>query len=333
MRPRLSAKKALAILAVALLPISASAGLKFWRDAGAQELPQAKHVQDMALLVAAVTPLTESEPQIQIVDDNALVPEASPLAGTSGSLIYRPQSDQISVYVVREGDTLSQIAEMYGVSVNTIKWSNDLNSSTVKPGQTLVILPVSGVKHIVAKGDTLASIAKKYKGDLEEIAAYNGISADSPLAIGSEVIVPDGEVVHIPYSTGSSSSGGSSAGLKDASGYYIKPIAKCVKTQGLHGNNAIDLAAPAGTHIMAAAAGQVIVSKVGGWNGGYGNYIVIKHDNGTQTLYSHNSQNLVSVGDFVERGDVIGTVGNTGRVSGPTGNHLHFEVRGAKNPF
>jgi murein DD-endopeptidase MepM/ murein hydrolase activator NlpD len=68
----------------------------------------------------------------------------------------------------------------------------------------------------------------------------------------------------------------------------------------------------------------------GGWNGGYGTYIVIKHENGTQTLYAHNSSNTVSVGDEVEQGDVIGYVGQTGKATGP---HLHFEVRGAKNPF
>ncbi len=90
------------------------------------------------------------------------------------------------------------------------------------------------------------------------------------------------------------------------------------------------MAASAGAPIRAAAAGEVIVSKTGGWNGGYGNYIVIKHANGTQTLYAHNSSNAVSAGASVAQGEVIGYVGNTGR---STGSHLHFEVRGAKNPF
>jgi murein DD-endopeptidase MepM/ murein hydrolase activator NlpD len=67
-----------------------------------------------------------------------------------------------------------------------------------------------------------------------------------------------------------------------------------------------------------------------GWNGGYGKYIVISHPNGTQTLYAHNLENYVSVGDAVVRGQIIGSVGSTGKSTGP---HLHFEVRGAKNPF
>ena len=102
------------------------------------------------------------------------------------------------------------------------------------------------------------------------------------------------------------------------------------RTQGLHGYNGVDLASPSGTLIRAAASGDVIVSKSSGWNGGYGLYAVIRHNNGTQTLYAHNSLNLVTVGEHVVRGQIIGRVGSTGKSTGP---HLHFEVRGARNPF
>jgi murein DD-endopeptidase MepM/ murein hydrolase activator NlpD len=103
-----------------------------------------------------------------------------------------------------------------------------------------------------------------------------------------------------------------------------------VRTQGIHGYNGVDLAAGVGTPILAAAGGEVIVAKGSGWNGGYGNYVVIKHPNGTQTLYAHMSSTAISSGAQVSGGEVIGYVGNTGR---STGSHLHFEVRGAKNPF
>ncbi|MDO8482413.1 MAG: M23 family metallopeptidase, partial [bacterium] len=73
-----------------------------------------------------------------------------------------------------------------------------------------------------------------------------------------------------------------------------------------------------------------IVSKNYGWNGGYGEYVVISHSNGTQTLYSHMSENITYPGMRVSQGQVIGYVGSTGK---STGSHLHFEVRGAKNPF
>ena len=83
----------------------------------------------------------------------------------------------------------------------------------------------------------------------------------------------------------------------------------------------VDLPAPSGTNIVAAESGTVIIS---GWNGGFGNTVVIDHGGGLSTLYAHNSRNLVAVGDWVNRGDVIARVGSTGVSTGP---HLHFEVR------
>lgn len=321
------------VLLVLLLPISVSAGLVqtisniFFKDSEAEVLFDGKNVQSMALLVAVSAPSDGSH--TPIIESGALVPEVSP-SGTISEAASKPTSDQISVYVVREGDTLSQIAEMFNVTVNTIKWGNDLSSNTVRPGQTLVILPISGIRHTVAKGDTLESLAKKYNADTNEIMDYNNISKDGALAVGAEIIIPDGEA---PFSSSGGSSVRSAIPNKEYIGYYLRPIAGGTKTQGIHGNNAVDLAAPAGTPIYAAAEGEVIIARTGGWNGGYGNYIVVKHPNGTQTLYAHNSVNYVAVGDSVERGETIGAVGHTGRVSGPTGNHLHFEIRGAKNPF
>jgi murein DD-endopeptidase MepM/ murein hydrolase activator NlpD len=85
-----------------------------------------------------------------------------------------------------------------------------------------------------------------------------------------------------------------------------------------------------GAPIFAAATGDVVVARQGGYNGGYGNYVVIQHGNGTQTLYGHMQSVSVSPGDHVVQGQTIGYLGNTGRSTGP---HLHFEVRGARNPF
>jgi murein DD-endopeptidase MepM/ murein hydrolase activator NlpD len=101
--------------------------------------------------------------------------------------------------------------------------------------------------------------------------------------------------------------------------------------QSIHGWNAVDIAAARGTPILAAAEGTVIVVRDnGGWNGGYGNYVVITHPNGTQTLYAHMTNAIVVTGQVVSNGEIIGFVGKTGFATGP---HLHFEVRGAKNPF
>lgn len=266
---------------------------------------------------------------ITIVGGSALLPDAGP-SGTLANIEDRPpSSDQISIYVVREGDSISQIAEMFNVSAGTVIWANDIKrGSLISPGQTLVILPISGVQHIVKKGDTIAGIAKKYKGDVEEIMQYNNLADDVVLAIGDVVTIPEGEIPTPVYSSASRIVRGS--GGPTYSGYYLKPVLSARRTQGLHGYNGVDLGVSFGTPILAAASGSVIISRGAGWNGGYGKYIVIKHANGTQTLYAHNSRNIVYQGEYIIQGQVIGYVGSSGRSTGP---HLHFEIRGARNPF
>jgi LysM repeat protein len=264
-----------------------------------------------------------------IVEGGAVRAETGPY-GTSADIQEVPQSDRISLYVVREGDSLSQIAEMFGVSTNTIVWANDLKrGALITPGQQLLILPITGVRHTVAKGDTIASIAKKYKGDVAEVLLFNGIIEGAPLSVGSVVTVPGGEVP-IPVGSTTVRPRVTGTGGPEYAGYYMNPLPGSRKTQGLHGYNGVDLGAPAGTPILASASGTVLLSRSGGWNGGYGNYVVIEHGNGTQTLYAHNSQNIVYAGQRVVAGQIIGYVGSTGR---STGSHVHFEIRGAKNPF
>lgn len=289
---------------------------------------QSPTVQTMSLLEATVNPNpAKGGGDIIIVDDSAVAPDEGP-AGTSAD-IEKPKNSTISIYVVREGDTLSEIAEMFGVSANTIKWANDIPpSGRIRVGQTLTILPVTGVKYVVKKGDTFESIAKKHDADATEIRNFNGIET---LAVGSQIIIPDGEIEPPPVSKviAKPVSGGSVS--VSSSGSYTNPLPGARRTQGIHGYNGIDLAGvPIGTPVVAAAGGEVIVARSGGYNGGYGSYVVIRHDNGTQTLYAHMSSVRVGVGQMVSRGEAIGGVGNSGR---STGAHLHFEVRGAKNPF
>lgn len=269
---------------------------------------------------------------IIVADNDALVSNSGP-SGTLADVGDSASTGQISKYMVQKGDTLSGIAKMFGVSVNTIIWANNVTARSVQPGDTLIILPVSGTLHTVAKGDTLASIAKKYKADTTEIAQFNGIDQNSALTVGDSIVIPDGEGSVInpnsllgprqaPYEPYLGGSG------PDYVGYYVRPLAGGIKTQGLHGYNAIDIGTPVGTPIYAAAAGDVIISRLSGWNGGYGNYIAISHPNGTETVYGHLSANYVSVGAAVYQGEIIGLSGNTGNSTGP---HLHFEVRGAYN--
>ncbi len=319
------------------IPFVAYASIfSFWSNTDKKTNLQAnnQNSQNINILHSNLSPISGpvGGGDIAIVDDSALLPENSGLAQDK-----EHTNDQISVYVVRKGDTISGIAKMFNVSVNTIKWANDIKDGKVSPGEQLVILPISGVRHTVKKGDTIQSIARFYKADLEEIYNFNEIASTTKLSIGDVVIIPDGEVSIVqnlvPSKAGTQNV---TTKTKDYSkapsydGYYIRPLIGGIKTQGIHGYNGVDIASSFGTNILASADGEVIVARSTGWNGGYGQYIVIKHQNGTQTLYGHLSGVQVSVGDIVVQGQVIGNMGSTGK---STGTHLHFEIRGAKNPF
>lgn len=265
-----------------------------------------------------------------LVSDGALVPSGD-VDGKDATVNTKTVNGEISVYVVREADTLSQIAEMFDVSAKTILWANDISDpSKIRPGDTLVILPITGVRHIVKKGDTIASIAKKYDGDVADILDYNQLASAEDIAVGDTIVIPDGTITAPAPSKSSTIARGGTTVTGGGSAGFTHPLPGSVRSQGIHGYNGVDLAAPAGTPILAAASGEVIVSRSSGWNGGYGLYVVVKHANGTQTLYAHLSSVAVSVGQNVSAGQKLGGVGNTGR---STGNHLHFEVRGARNPF
>ena len=264
---------------------------------------------------------------ISIVQNSALLAAAGPL-GSSADIEER-KPDTISLYVVRPGDTMYTIANLFDVSVNTIRWANDLErTSIITPGQVLVILPVSGVQYTVKKGDTLKGVAKKFGGSPEEIAEFNVLALDATLEAGALLIIPNGEAEVIspllqPKRTLRSV-------ITAISGYFLRPISGGVRTQGIHGYNGVDLAHACGTPITAAAAGDVILAKARGWNAGYGKYVTISHPNGMQTLYGHLSGVEVGTGWHVAKGQLVGYMGSTGL---STGCHLHFEVRGGRNPF
>lgn len=325
---------AIILLTSLLKPNTAQAGILCdWLSIGCTVEAKTDDVllnsQTALALQAQISPNPNSsstKDDITIVDGTSLVSDTQKPTDTKTI-----NEDQISLYVVHPGDTLPAIAKMFGVTVNTIRWGNNIAGNTITVGQTLVILPISGVQHVVKSGDTLKSIAKQYKGDVDEIIQYNNLAPDSKLAIGDIIIVPDGEVSVTP--SGSGGLVGRAPAYPVYEGYYMRPIIGGIKTQGIHGHNGVDLASAYGSNILASAEGDVIIARGSGWNGGYGEYIVIKHGNGTQTLYGHLSRVLVNPGDHVSQGQVIGKMGNTGKVNGPTGIHLHFEIRGARNPF
>lgn len=255
----------------------------------------------------------------------------------SGSLRVSTEKEKvldgiISLYEVKAGDSLGTIAELFGISPNTIVWANDLKNKSIHPGQTLLIFPINGVEYKVKNGGTISDIAKKYKADANEIAEYNGLAINTKLSAGDTIFIPDAEAdISLPTKT-STVEVVKKYKNNIIAGYFMRPVSGCVKTQGLHGpyHSAVDIGCPIGTTVVAAASGVVIRADASGYNGGYGEVIIISHPNGTQSIYAHLSRINVKNGESVKQGEVIGASGSSGKSTGP---HLHFETRGTGNPF
>lgn len=282
---------------------------------------------DAVLLVASEAPEILSDESGQegvagffIVDEALVYDIASPFFGT----IPRNR-DELIVYQVVAGDTLSSIAKKFDINVDTLFGANKGLKTTIREGQEIVILPVKGALHTVVSGDTLSTIARKYGVKMQDIVDFN--ETGDTLSVGTKLVIPGATVSSVPVSGGSVASN-----LPNYSGYYTIPTSG-YNWGKLHGNNGVDIANKCGVEVRASAPGVIRTNKIGGWNGGYGGLIVLQHDNGTQTYYAHLQGSIVAEGASVERGQPIGYIGNTGKTTGVTGCHLHFEVRGARNPF
>ncbi len=253
------------------------------------------------------------------------------LSTTTGD---RTGQNDVFAYTVQSGDTLSVLAQRFGLKKETIVAENDLwGRETLRSGQILKILPVDGLSYQVKKGDTLEKIAQKFKVKKEALIVQNGLENET-LSANDLLIVP-GAVKAAPAPASLIARAGnapsSSAGYDVAAsavGKLLWPTAAGAKlTQGFRrGHYALDIASRARGPIYAAASGKVIKAAYG-WNGGYGNYVIIDHGNGMQTLYGHNERLYVQEGQYVEQGQTVAWMGNSGRVYGATGIHVHFEVR------
>jgi murein DD-endopeptidase MepM/ murein hydrolase activator NlpD len=268
-----------------------------------------------------------------VTKDGAIVSTENPSADKDVEKIAEASEQGISVYVVRPGDSLSEIADMFEVSVATIRGFNNIRKdSDLKPGMELLILPIDGISYKVVKGDTLESVAKKFsqKGDevsliASDIILFNDIPENGALVVGTEIIIPNAssDVPSHEIPSASKPKPATNAPSKGGKGYFVKAWTGPV-TQGFHDTyRAKDYGMPIGTKVGASAAGTIMVAREG-WNGGYGNFVIMKHPNGAQTLYAHLSKISVSVGQTVAQRETIGLSGSTGRSTGP---HLHFEIR------
>lgn len=305
-----------------------------------------KNSQNMNLLEANVSFLSLSENKESkktensidanvnlIVLNNALLPSASPVEAFGiGGNEFGFFEDEISIYVVHKGDTVQAVADLFGISSDTILSANDLKKGDkLKEGDVLLILPYSGVEHTVAKGETLQGIALKYKANIDDILSANDIEGGTKIAIGEKLMIPGASMISEikPKSSGGSIVKGGN-NMPVVAGYFKNPVPGGKKSRGIKpGHKGVDIAAPTGTPIYAAAEGTVLIAR-NGWNGGFGNYVVIQHPNGVKTLYAHMNRLGTTSGAKVSQGEIIGYVGSTGKSTGP---HLHFETLGAKNPF
>lgn len=276
-------------------------------------------------------------PQFLLVEDGFLMKSSS--LTKQGS--RRAYAEGI-IHTVQSGESIEGIANKYRIKPETLRWANKLdNTSTLRPGQELVILPVDGVLHTVTRGQTLSRIAQLYEIPANDIAAQNKIQGGF-IVSGQELIIPGGRPIvakptQVAVTPGAPpgqarpqppSPGKPTAVIaQPTAGVLQMPCNGCTYTQYYHpGHYAVDIQQRGGGPIFSAEAGTVIRAETG-WNGGYGNVIEIDHGNGLVTLYAHNKELYVAEGDSITRGQQISFMGNTGRVYGKTGIHVHFEVR------
>lgn len=227
-------------------------------------------------------------------------------------------------YTVRPGDTFVSIAERYGIPLPYLLASNpSTRPATLRSGQEL-ILPDGGVVHTVRQGQSLSDLARAYS---VEVTALRWDGAGGPPRAGDHVFVPRPSTV--PRSTALNL--GADHGtrfiwplrgrISSPYGWRLHPI---LGERHLH--IGLDIAVPEGTPVHAAAGGRVVEA---GWSGGYGILVVVDHDDDYSTYYAHLSALRVSLGQYVEQGQLLALSGNTGMSTGP---HLHFEIRAGGQP-
>ena len=331
---------------ITLVLVLAAGGFAFWRMQNPQTVAAAP--------APAATQVAVEDPQVAAIPEGNTVSVLT-LPALERSLTLktvipeRPRYDIIK-HTVARGDSVFAIAKEASIKPDTLLWANYdvLNDSpdSIRPGQELNLPPTDGILYQWKDGDTLEKIAAEYKAKVDDILNWpgNNIDLTNPtFKAGQLVMIPGGSREYkqwlIPTiargKSGTTGVAGSSCGGGPVgSGAFIFPVANHFLSGNDYyaGHLGIDLAAGEGSPVYAADAG-VVVKASNGYNGGYGNVVMIDHGNGFATLYAHLSQINVTVCQGVGQGTVIGAAGNTGNSFGA---HLHFEVRkngGFINPW
>lgn len=275
-----------------------------------------------APIIASTYPGTNDE-LINFTPPSAVLGALTTATDQTATVISDKPRDQVVVYEVQQGDTLGIIAQKFGVTVDTIKWANDLKGEALSVGQQIKIPPVTGIVHKVKPGETVYSIAKYYKTDAQKIVNYpfnDYTDLDTfALAVGQTLVVPDGVMpearpIIAPSVPTSQIAGGS--------GQFLWPAGGSITQYPVWYHMALDIANSAAPGIAAAGSGKVVLVERQRY--AYGWHIIIDNGGGLSTLYAHLSDIYVDVGQDITKGQLIGKMGSTGR---STGTHLHFEVR------
>lgn len=277
-------------------------------------------------IIAENNPFTFTQEYTQ-QNQSSVIVSYNPYETALSTVISSKPRDKVEPYTVKSGDTLASIGKKFGVSVDTIKWANDLKTDTIKPEQTLKIPPVTGVVHTVVSGETVYSIAKKYKTSAQNIVnfIFNDFADIDTFALrsGQTLFVPDGviEVEQPKYFAAAPQYANAIAGVRGSTN-FIWPTTGIITQYPTWYHMAFDIASNSLPPIIAADTGTVTFAGCIDW--GYGCHVVIDHGNGYSTLYGHMSVIAVSAGQVVNQGQQVGNMGSTGRSTGP---HLHFEIR------
>jgi murein DD-endopeptidase MepM/ murein hydrolase activator NlpD len=264
---------------------------------------------------------------------------ASGYSGQSARTISRACAS--GGYVVRSGDTLSEIAETCGVEMSALASANSLRQPyTLRVGQTLT-MPRPPV-HVVQRGENLYRIGLRYNVPFQQLASYNSLRAPYELEVGQQIRLPNGATVvasaptrtptRTPTPPPAQSTLPASQQPANASVSFDWPIRGSIlsnfgrKPDGGR-NDGINIEARTGDQVRASAPGQVVYA--GSELAGYGQLILLRHEGGFVTAYAHNSRLLVREGDQVTRGQVIAEAGSSGTVDVA---QVHFEIRRGVNP-
>lgn len=239
------------------------------------------------------------------------------------------ERDRMAVitYTVQSNDNVWYIAQKFGLKAETVLWANprvETSPDLLRVGQVLFVPPVDGIYYTVQSGDTVQKVAKKYKASAEDIIAFVANDLEEPYTLtpGQKLMIPGGrKQTPRPNYYPMTYVGSAPKGAPKGSGRFAWPTKGLLSQRYWSGHLGIDIANRTGVPIVAADAGYVVMAGRDTW--GYGNQVIIDHGNGFKTRYAHLQHIYVKAGDTVKKEQKIGTMGSTGRSTGP---HLHFEI-------